>query len=162
MVMIVEIEIVTEGGDELENIITYIVIIITYIVIITSYPSSLLICMNIKHYIHHHYSLYVSISNKISITNLKLIDTSWRILQCSSQHLFRSHSIVLDCSDENGILREITYAALTHYCKYHHHHHHHHNHHNHHKQLDHLYRHHNYHNHHHQHHSYQHHNHNHH
>ena len=55
MVMIAEIEIVTEGGDELENIITYIVIIITYIVIITSYPSSLIICINIKHNIHHHY-----------------------------------------------------------------------------------------------------------
>jgi len=100
--MIAEIEIVTEGGDELENIITYIVIIITYIVIITSYPSSLLICINIKHYIHHHYCLYVSISI-IIIANLKLIDTSSLILQCSSQHLFRSHSIVLDCSDENGI-----------------------------------------------------------
>jgi len=106
MVMIAKIEIVTEGGDELENIITYIVIIITYIVIITSYPSSLLICINIKHYIHHHYCLYVSISNTISIiiiANLKLIDTSSLILQYSSQHLFRSHSIVLDCSDENGI-----------------------------------------------------------
>ena len=127
MVMMAEIEIVTEGGDELEIIITYIVKNYIHIVIITSYPSSLLICINIKHYIHHH-CLYVSISNTISIIiaymyqyqtlysyshhniisiNIiayrKLIDTSSPILQCSSQHLFRSHSIVLDYSDENGI-----------------------------------------------------------